>query len=154
MLALYFFEHFIISRGSHAEVLCKKGAFRNFTKFTGKHLCRVSFSINLQVEACNFIKKEALTQVFSYEFCKIFKNIFFYRTPPVAASVHCCLWISHSVFCSVSHRRSFYCHYRHEQSHCVHLKVIQVGGFLLHLSLLKYFLSRANWSLTELIFPS
>ena len=31
-------------------------------------------------------KKEALTQVFSCEFCEIFRNIFFYITPPVAAS--------------------------------------------------------------------
>ena len=37
-------------------------------------------------EACNFIKKEILTQLFSCEFCKIFKNTFFYRTFPVAAS--------------------------------------------------------------------
>ena len=27
--------------------------------------------------ACNFIKKEALAQVFSCEFCEIFKNTFF-----------------------------------------------------------------------------
>ena len=71
-----------------------------------------------------------------------------------ATAFRCCLLISHSVFCSVSHRWSFYHHYCQEQSHCVHLKVLQFGGFLLLLSLLKYFLSRANWSLTELIFPS
>ena len=35
---------------------------------------------------CNFIKKETLTQVFSCEICKIVKNIYFYRTPLVAAS--------------------------------------------------------------------
>ena len=35
----------------------------------------------------NVIKKGTLAQVFSYEFCKIFKNIFFNRTPPVTASV-------------------------------------------------------------------
>ena len=34
----------------------------------------------------NFIKKETLAQVFSCEFCEIFKNTFYYRTPPVAAS--------------------------------------------------------------------
>ena len=28
-------------------------------------------------EACNFIKKETLAQVFSFEFCKIFKNFLF-----------------------------------------------------------------------------
>ena len=36
----------------------------------------------------NFIKKEIPTQVFSCEFCKIFKYIFFRRTLPVAASVN------------------------------------------------------------------
>ena len=43
---------------------------------------RVSF----RDEACNFIKKEALAQVFPWEFCEIFKNNFFNRAPPVAAS--------------------------------------------------------------------
>ena len=28
-------------------------------------------------QACNFIKKETLAQVFSYEFCEISNNIFF-----------------------------------------------------------------------------
>ena len=37
-------------------------------------------------KAYNFIKKETLAQVFSYEFCEIFKNTFYYRTTPVAAS--------------------------------------------------------------------
>ena len=32
-----------------------------------------------------FAKNEILAQVFSCEFCKIFKNTFFYRTPPVVA---------------------------------------------------------------------
>ena len=31
----------------------------------------VSLLINLQASACNFIKKETLAQVFSYEFCEI-----------------------------------------------------------------------------------
>ena len=38
-------------------------------------------------DACDFIKKEALAQVFSCELCEIFKNTFSYRTLPVAASV-------------------------------------------------------------------
>ena len=33
----------------------------------------------MQAKACNFIKKETLTQVFSCEFCEIFKNTFFHR---------------------------------------------------------------------------
>ena len=38
-------------------------------------------------EACNFTKKETLAQMFSCEFCEISKKNFFYRTPPVAASL-------------------------------------------------------------------
>ena len=37
-------------------------------------------------DASNFIKKEILAQVFSSEFCEIFKNTLFCRTPPVTAS--------------------------------------------------------------------
>ena len=48
-------------------MFCKKGVLENFIK--------------------NFIKKENLAHVFSCEFCEIFKNSFFHRTPPVAASV-------------------------------------------------------------------
>ena len=32
-------------------------------------------------QACNFIEKETLAQVFSCEFREIFKDFFFYRTP-------------------------------------------------------------------------
>ena len=61
---------------------CKKGVLRDFAKFTGKHLWQ-----DLFLNACDVIKKEAVTQRFSSEFCKISKNIFSYKTPPVAASV-------------------------------------------------------------------
>ena len=37
-------------------------------------------------QACNFIKKETLAQVFTSEFCEISKNTFLHRTPLVAAS--------------------------------------------------------------------
>ena len=33
----------ISSRSSRPGVLCKKGALRNFSKFTGKHLCQSLF---------------------------------------------------------------------------------------------------------------
>ena len=45
---------------------------------------------NSQENTCvrvNFIKKETLAQVSSCEFCKIYKNTFFHRTLPMAASV-------------------------------------------------------------------
>ena len=41
---------------------------------------------NHRPETCNFIKEETLAQVFSYEFCKIYKNAFYYRIPLVAVS--------------------------------------------------------------------
>ena len=62
---VYSFYVVIISlhRSSRPEVFCKKCFLRKCAKFTRKHLCQ------------NFIKKEALAQVFSCEFCKMFKNI-------------------------------------------------------------------------------
>ena len=48
-----------------------KGVFEKFANFTGKHLCQ-SFFFNK-----SFIKKESLEQMFSCEFCQIFKNTFF-----------------------------------------------------------------------------
>ena len=40
----------------------------------------------LKPKVFNFVKKETLAEVFSCEFDEIFKNTFFYRTAPVAAS--------------------------------------------------------------------
>ena len=34
------------------------------------------------LNVCIFIKKETATQMLSCEYCEIFKNSFFYRTPP------------------------------------------------------------------------
>ena len=60
-------------KSSRLEVFCKKDALKNFAKATGK-------------QACNFIKKETLVQVFFCELCKVFKNTVLYRAPPLAAS--------------------------------------------------------------------
>ena len=81
------------------EMSCKKGVLKNFTKFTGKQLCQRLFfffffffcaSVSFFVSASNFVKKETLAQVFFCEFCEIFQNIVFDRTPPVAASESSC----------------------------------------------------------------
>ena len=37
-------------------------------------------------KACNFIEKESVAQMFSYEFCEISNNTSLHRTPLVAAS--------------------------------------------------------------------
>ena len=47
----------------------KTGVLENFAKLTENHLCQVSFLIDLQSTACNFIKREARKQVFFCEFC-------------------------------------------------------------------------------------
>ena len=37
-------DHFLtLFRSSLAEVFCRKGALKNFAKFTGKHLCQSLF---------------------------------------------------------------------------------------------------------------
>ena len=57
------------------EVFYKKAALKNFGKSTGKHLCQSLFFNKVAGDACNFIKKETLAQVFSSKSAK------FLRTP-------------------------------------------------------------------------
>ena len=64
-------EHIEAATGG---VLYKKSFHWNFAKLTGRHLCQGLF---FNTVACNFIKKEYLTQLFSCEFCEISKNTFF-----------------------------------------------------------------------------
>ena len=63
-------------RSSHSHLFFKIDVLKNFTNFTGKHLC---WSL--------FLLKKTPTHVFCCETSIIFKNNFFYRIPPVAASV-------------------------------------------------------------------
>ena len=77
-------------RSSRLEVFCRKGALRNFAKFTGKYLClwpatlfkkrlwHSYLTVNFaKFQARNFIKKETLTQVFSVNFGKFLRTPFF-----------------------------------------------------------------------------
>ena len=73
-------EKHIMSRSSQQKCSLRKGVLRNFTKFMKKYLCQSLFFnkvIGLRTEACNFIKKETLAQVFSDEFCEISMNTLF-----------------------------------------------------------------------------
>ena len=67
-------------RSSHPQVFCEKGVLGNFTKFIGKHLCQSLFFNKvacLRPQACNFIKKQALAQVFfSVNFVKFLSTPF------------------------------------------------------------------------------
>ena len=77
----WFLEIFIRAKIVRPEVFCKK----DFARFTRKHLCQ-GFSV-FRPQACNFIKKEFLAQVFSCKFCEIFKNNFFAKHLLETASV-------------------------------------------------------------------
>ena len=68
---------------SRSHMFFKIVVLKIFANFTGKHL---NWSLFLTKFFTNFIKITP-TQVFSCAMCKIFKNTFFYRAPPVAASV-------------------------------------------------------------------
>ena len=59
----------------------KKGALRNFAKFTGKHLCQTLF-----FKKATLLKKETLLQVFSCAFCKISKDALLTEDLRVTAS--------------------------------------------------------------------
>ena len=63
-------------RSSHWRCSVRKGILGNFTKFTGKQLYQSVIFKKLKTKAWNFIKKETLSQVFSCNFLKFFKNTF------------------------------------------------------------------------------
>ena len=62
------------------------GILKNFAIITGKHLCWNLFLIKLQSWRLQLYQKETPIQVFLWEYCKIVKNSFLYKTHPVAAS--------------------------------------------------------------------
>ena len=68
------------SQKQSSEVSYKKDVLKNSQKFAGKHVYQSLFFdkvAGLRPQACNFIKKETLAQMFPCEFSKIFKNTFF-----------------------------------------------------------------------------
>ena len=73
-------------RSSHPRCYVKKVFLKIPQNSHGNTCARVSFLIKLQARGLHLIEKETLSQVFSCEFCEIFKNPFFYRTRLVAAS--------------------------------------------------------------------
>ena len=88
----------IIKEAATRGVLCKK-VFLEISENLQENTCATaSFLIKLQAlffnkvvglrpEACNFIKKETLGNVFSCEFCEITKNTFFTEHLWTAASL-------------------------------------------------------------------
>ena len=76
-----------IIRNCCTEVLYIRGVYTNFVKFKLKHLCRsLFFSKFSDLKYVTLLKKKLRHRCFPVNFCEIFKNTFFDRTPPVAAS--------------------------------------------------------------------
>ena len=69
-------------RSSRLQIFFKIDVLKNFAIFIGKYLLNVGQIVGLQ----QLYLKVTPTNVFSCEYCEIFKNSFFYRTPLVAAS--------------------------------------------------------------------
>ena len=64
-----------------------KKVFLEISSNSQQNSCaRVSFLIELQAYAWNFIKKETLAQLFFNAFGEISENTFSYKTSPMAAS--------------------------------------------------------------------
>ena len=63
LLDTIYASKFSKNRNSHPRFSLKKCVLKNFAKFTGKHLARISFLIKLQVFLC--------------EYCDIFRDTFF-----------------------------------------------------------------------------
>ena len=74
------------SQEAVAQTRSVKKMFLEISQNSQENTCAKVYFLIIANVACNFIKKETLAQVFSCEFCEIYKNTFFHRTPLVAAS--------------------------------------------------------------------
>ena len=75
-----------LNRSSRPDVFCKNGVLRNFTKFTGKHLCQsLVFNKVACLRPATLLKKRLWDRCFPVNFVK-FPRTFLHRTPLVAAS--------------------------------------------------------------------
>ena len=80
-MTLHFHMNLFLLDLNHSH--CEKDVLNIFAKFTGRHLCQSLFSNkSAGLSLSTLLKKETLTKVFSCEF----RDTFFNRTPPVAAS--------------------------------------------------------------------
>ena len=78
--------HFLNWRSSRPGCSVKRCSQKFFSKFTRKHLFQGLFFNKVAGLSAAALLKKSLTQVFACKFCKISKNTFSCRTPPVAAS--------------------------------------------------------------------
>ena len=66
-------------RSSYRRFSIYKGVFKSLAIFRGKQLCRTFFESSYEFQACNIIKKETSTQVFSCDIFENFRNTFYIK---------------------------------------------------------------------------
>ena len=76
---------FLCFRNSRPELYCEKGALRNFTKFTGKHLCQSLFFNKvarglLSLRPATSLKKRLWQRCFPLNFVKFLITFFLQST--------------------------------------------------------------------------
>ena len=69
--------HSMMNRGSRWQMFFKISVLKNFAIFAGKHLCWSLFLEKLQTWRSATLLKKTPIQMFSCEYCGIFKNTFF-----------------------------------------------------------------------------
>ena len=68
----------ILYRSSRPEVFCKKGVLKNFTKFTGKHLCQSLFFNKVAgLRPATLLKKRLWHRCFPVNFVKFLRTPFY-----------------------------------------------------------------------------
>ena len=70
-------------KNSRSRMIFKIGVINYFAIFTEKDLCWSLFLIKSQALRPATLLKKRFQQMFSYEYCQIFKDSFFCRTPPL-----------------------------------------------------------------------
>ena len=81
MASLFGFKRILgVDRSSRLEVFCKNGVLKNFAKFTGKNLYGSLFFDKVVACKSATLTKEDPINLFSCEFCEVFKEHLFYRT--------------------------------------------------------------------------
>ena len=134
-------------RSSRLEVFCKKGVLRNFTKFTGKHLCQsLFFNKVVGLRPATLLKKRLWPRCFPVNFVKFPKTLFLHNTSGG------CFWM-HSAQERQFFIKDFLSKYKNIR------KKLQIWSYLLKKSLIetmaksKSIVHWQKWKLSLLIFP-
>ena len=78
LVELFLHRSKLMYRSSRPEVFCKLGTLRNFTKFTGKHLCQGLFLNKVEgLRPTTLLKKSLWHRCFTVNFAKFLRTPFF-----------------------------------------------------------------------------